>query len=212
MLLRWIPNLLTISRCGLALLVLLACIKVTFSQACDNEQIGTQVCGDLAQNWAQLALLAFITGVITDFLDGWTARTLKSESRFGVWLDPIADKLLIAAALVGLSVIYHAWAIVIPTILIVTRDIFITVFRMTTIGRKVVQVSPLAKQKTALEMVAITLLMLPLALTKPEEVPNSYENFNYVIGILFVLPLWFASLLSVLSLVQYLQLAFKKSD
>lgn len=205
MLLRWIPNLLTLSRCGLGLLVLMACIKFAYAQECLSEHLGKDECSQLAQYWALLALFAFVSGVITDFLDGWTARWLKAETRFGVWLDPIADKLLISAALAGLSIIYHALAIIIPAIVIIARDIFITGYRLTPSGKKVVQVSTLAKQKTALEMVAVTLLILPLALTNSADFTDLVDWTDYLVGVLFVLPLWSASILSVISLVQYLK-------
>lgn len=211
MFLRWIPNLLTLSRCGLGLLVLLACIKVAYAQECVSEHLGKDDCNKLVQFWAQLALFAFVSGVITDFLDGWSARWFNAETRFGVWLDPIADKLLVAAALAGLSIIYHALVIVIPAIVIIARDIFITGFRMTQIGKKVVQVSTFAKQKTALEMVAITLLILPLALTSSSDPYSPVELADYFVGVLFVLPLWIASAMSVISLVKYLKQAIEAS-
>ena len=212
MLVKWIPNLLTISRGGLAVLVLLACIKVTYAQGCESTDLTKEDCDSLAVMWGRLALLAFISGMITDYLDGWTARVLQAESRFGVWLDPIADKILVAAALAGLSVTYQAWAIVVPATVIISRDIFITGFRMTPAGKSVVQVSAFAKHKTALEMVAITLLMLPLAWMTPTGASIPSDLADYLIGILFVLPLWCASIMSVVSVVQYLNRAFRGAD
>lgn len=212
MLVKWIPNLLTISRGGLAVLVLLACIKVTYAQGCASADLTNEECDSLATMWGRLAILAFVSGMVTDYLDGWTARVLRAESRFGVWLDPIADKILVASALAGLSVTYQAWAIVVPATVIIFRDIFITGFRMTPAGKNVVQVSSFAKQKTALEMVAITLLMFPLALAPPTVASNPEDLADYLIGILFVLPLWCASIMSVVSVVQYLKHAFRGAD
>ena len=194
------------------MLVLLACIKVTYAQGCESTDLTKEECDSLAPMWGRLALLAFISGMITDYLDGWTARVFRAESRLGVWLDPIADKILVAMALGGLSVTYQAWAIVVPATVIISRDVFITGFRMTSAGKNVVQVSAFAKQKTALEMVAITLLMLPLALTTPMVASNPKDLADYLIGILFVLPLWCASIMSVVSVVQYLKRAFRGAD
>lgn len=212
MLLRWIPNFLTISRCGLAFLVLLACVKVTYAQGCESEHFTKEDCNNLVRTWALMALFAFIAGVLTDFFDGVTARILKSESKFGVWLDPIADKLLVAGALVGLSIIYKGWIIFIPTILIVGRDIFITGFRMTSVGKSVVAVSTFAKQKTALEMIAITILLLPLAFTDSNGLETRTDLADIIVGILFVLPLWTAAIMSIISCYQYLKQATKTSD
>jgi CDP-diacylglycerol--glycerol-3-phosphate 3-phosphatidyltransferase len=140
---KWLPNALTILRCILAVVVLGA------------------LAGKPAHGNA--AFLAFALGAITDFSDGWLARQLGAHSRFGVWLDPIADKLLVGAALVGLSISMANIVIYVPAGIIIGRDIFMTWLRTRPVGRAVVAPSNLAKWKTACEMGAILGLLFLLS-------------------------------------------------
>lgn len=78
------------------------------------------------------ALFVFGIASFTDFLDGWIARKLKQVSRFGEFIDPLADKLLVISSLIALIVldpfleIFDLWMIII----IVGRDVLITIMRM----------------------------------------------------------------------------------
>ena len=147
---KWLPNALTIARCVFAGFVL-----VGFWQAGSLDLTLTGLSPEelsrratLQQLWYQFAFLAFLAGAITDFLDGWLARKLEAHSRFGVWLDPIADKLLIAAALFGLALEFRSWLIYVPAAMIIARDVFMTWFRATPRGRSAIVPSNLAKWKT----------------------------------------------------------------
>lgn len=114
--------------------------------------------GDWA-NW--LALTIFIAAGITDFLDGYLARAWGQQSPLGQMLDPIADKLLVAIAvlmLVAEGVIggWSTWAAVI----ILCREILVSGLREFLAELNVkVHVTALAKWKTALQMVALALLI-----------------------------------------------------
>ena len=104
----------------------------------------------------------FIAASFTDFLDGVLARFLKEESKLGELLDPIADKILVSAALVllimnGTIKNYE----VIAAIIILTREILISGLREFLAGIKVsVPVSKIAKFKTALQLIALGILIL----------------------------------------------------
>jgi len=107
-----------------------------------------------------IATVAFIVAAVTDWLDGWLARKLGQMSAFGAFLDPVADKLMVAAALVILVQLERADAIV--AIIIVGREITISALRewMAHLGAaKSVAVSFVGKLKTAAQMVAIPLLL-----------------------------------------------------
>ena len=108
----WIPNALTISRCVFAVLVLFGALSAASAAEAFKTAAGDDALrlATMEQLWHQFALLAFISGALTDFLDGWAARTFKAESRFGVWLDPIADKLLVSFALLGLALTLKSWS------------------------------------------------------------------------------------------------------
>lgn len=113
--------------------------------------------------WANpLAAAIFLIASLTDFLDGYLARRLNQTTRFGAFLDPVADKLMVAAALV-LLVEYHAtpW-LVLPATLIILREITISALRewMAQVGAHAsVSVLTIGKWKTGVQMTAMTLLL-----------------------------------------------------
>ncbi len=104
----------------------------------------------------------FLGASITDFFDGYLARALKAQSNFGRCLDPIADKLLVAVSLIMLvNFSNQNLLIVIPAIIIICREIMVSGLREFLATLNVgVPVTRLAKWKTAIQMVAITALLL----------------------------------------------------
>jgi cardiolipin synthase len=107
-----------------------------------------------------VATVIFTVAAITDWLDGWLARKLNQTSAFGAFLDPVADKLMVAAALITLVQLGRVDAIV--ALIIVGREIAISALRewMAQIGEaRSVAVSFLGKIKTASQMLAIPLLL-----------------------------------------------------
>jgi CDP-diacylglycerol--glycerol-3-phosphate 3-phosphatidyltransferase len=106
------------------------------------------------------ALLLFVTASVTDWIDGYLARTLKQETKLGAMLDPIADKAMVIIALmviVGYSSM-SPW-LVLPATMILFREVFVSGLREylgDTAGT--LKVTQLAKWKTTLQMVAIAVL------------------------------------------------------
>ena len=137
-----LPNLLTYGRI-LAIPVLVGCFFFD---------------GDGAR-WIALAI--FVAACITDFLDGYLARIMSLQTSLGRMLDPIADKLLVAACLLMLTASgtiagYSVWAAVI----IMSREILVSGLREFLAELQVsVPVSQVAKMKTAIQMVAIGFLL-----------------------------------------------------
>lgn len=214
---KWLPNALTIARCVFAGLVLVGfwqAIRLYYEvPATDAADASRQV--TLQQLWYQFAFLAFLAGAITDFLDGWLARKLDAHSRFGVWLDPIADKLLVAAALVCLAVEFRTWLIYVPAAMIIARDVFMTWFRATPRGRSAIVPSNLAKWKTGFEMAAIIGLMLPLALFRRDSGAGAAtgEMVISIVGTVAVIGLlWMAAVMSWLTAGQYMAAAGRTRD
>ncbi len=102
----------------------------------------------------------FLLAAITDWLDGYLARKLKQTSAFGAFLDPVADKLMVAAALILLLQLGRVDAIV--ALVIIGREIAISALREWMAGdgqRKNVAVAFIGKIKTASQMIAILLLL-----------------------------------------------------
>lgn len=115
----------------------------------------------LPPHWHNLVATAiFLVAAVTDWFDGWLARKLGQTSSFGAFLDPVADKLMVAAALVVLVQLGRADAVV--AFVIIGREIAISALRewMAKIGAaKSVAVSFVGKLKTTAQMIAIPLLL-----------------------------------------------------
>jgi CDP-diacylglycerol--glycerol-3-phosphate 3-phosphatidyltransferase len=116
--------------------------------------------GDLgATRW--VAAVLFIFAISTDGIDGYLARRNNLVTDLGILLDPIADKVLTLGALVALSVLGELWWWV--TIVILVREIGITVYRFAVVSTVVIPASKTGKLKTLMQAVAISLFLLPLS-------------------------------------------------
>ncbi len=109
------------------------------------------------QSGLWLAFAVFAAASLSDFLDGWLARRLDQHSLLGRILDPIADKLLVASALVMLAT--DDRAPVIAVVAILARELLVSGLREALAGRVALPVQRLAKWKTAAQMGAIALLL-----------------------------------------------------
>ena len=113
--------------------------------------------------WADWALLLlFGAAALTDWLDGYLARMMQEESAFGRFLDPVADKLLVAALLfmLGATARLPDYSVV-PAVVILMREVLVSGLREFLAGIRVgLPVSRLAKWKTAVQMSAIALLII----------------------------------------------------
>jgi CDP-diacylglycerol--glycerol-3-phosphate 3-phosphatidyltransferase/cardiolipin synthase len=157
----------------------------------------------LPADWASvherdiLATSIFLAAAFTDWADGFLARKLNQTSAFGAFLDPVADKLMVAAALIVLVQLGRADAIV--ATIIIGREITISALRewMAKIGAsKSVAVSMLGKIKTVAQMVAIPLLLYDA----PFMGSDSLVLGNWLI--------WIAALLTLWSMGYYLRMAW----
>ena len=110
--------------------------------------------------WRIAAFIVFTVAVITDRFDGALARSYGMVTEFGTLIDPIADKALIGAALIGLSILGELpWWV---TVVILVRELGITAMRFLVLRYAVMPASRGGKLKTVLQIVAIALLLLPL--------------------------------------------------
>ena len=152
----------------------------------------------LPVDWADPAAgLLFAAAAVTDSLDGYLARRMGLTSRLGAFLDPVADKLMVAAALILLVQLGRAEAYL--AIIIIGREIAISALRewMAQIGRtKNVAVALIGKVKTASQMTAIIALLL-------------YEPLFGIVptSLLGTIALWVAAILTLWSMLHYLRLA-----
>lgn len=144
------------------------------------------------------AAIIFALACFTDWLDGYLARKLEQMSPFGAFLDPVADKLLVASSLLLLVGAKEIDYITLPAIVIVGREIVISALRewMAEIGRRTsVTVSYVGKVKTTLQMIAIVLLIA------------FYPTQSWW-GVLGFIMLYLAAILTIWSMVIYLTIAW----
>jgi len=110
-----------------------------------------------------LAAFIFFIVAITDWIDGYLARSLKQITKFGAFLDPVADKLVVVVALVLLVGQFGSVWITLPAAVIVGREIVVSALRewMAEIGKRTsVAVGFVAKVKTAMQMLALVCLLM----------------------------------------------------
>ena len=154
----------------------------------------------LPWNWGKGAACAvFIIASLTDFLDGLLARHLQQESNFGEFLDPVADKLMVATALILLVRENHSIFLILPAIIIVGREITVSALRewMAELGqRDQVMVSWIGKTKSAIQMISLAMLIY-------HEPLHGFPT--YAIGMIL---LYAASFLTLWSMIRYLQAAW----
>ena len=154
-------------------------------------------------NKGLICALIFGLAGATDWLDGYLARKLNQTSKFGAFIDPVADKLIVAIALILLVVQQPTIWFVLPAIIIIGREIVVSALRewVAQVGsRGHLAVVTVAKYKTAAQMLAIFLLLLVPALS------NTSQEVILVLG--YVL-LYIAAILTLWSMVTYLNLARK---
>jgi cardiolipin synthase len=158
-----------------------------------------------------VAVLVFLVAGVSDWLDGFAARKLKAGSDFGRMLDPIADKVLVAVALMmlvaeGTSLPSHnpvtgalSLLRLVPSVIILSREILVSGLREFLAGTRVsVPVTAIAKFKTAVQMLAIgAMLLTPLTDEYFPEIPaKTYLAVAYIL-------LWVAAALTVYTGVIY---------
>jgi CDP-diacylglycerol--glycerol-3-phosphate 3-phosphatidyltransferase len=148
-----------------------------------------------------IGTIIFSLAAATDWYDGYIARKLNIVSRWGQFMDPLADKILISSALIAFAYLgYVYWWMV---IIIVVRDFFITFLRMYALQRgKLIVTSYLAKWKTFTQMAAVFILLIYLNFSDAEiyridHYPPGYSNW---ISIVFLL----VTAITVISGIQYL--------
>lgn len=153
--------------------------------------------------WRALSLAVFATAAISDFFDGYIARNYNAQSKYGVFLDPLADKFLTFAGFICLPFIdpvqFPWWAV----FLIVIRDISVTVFRLYA-DRKNIAIDTrfTAKMKTLVQMIFLYIVLI-LGVFLQAEIQVSYYAFMLMdTGIMYWLML-FVTGLTVYSGIEY---------
>jgi CDP-diacylglycerol--glycerol-3-phosphate 3-phosphatidyltransferase len=182
-----LPNLLTLSRIFLVPLLVAVLLRKSAVELDTGWVVFTR---------EAIALAIFLAAALTDLLDGYLARRRRQVTTFGKLLDPIADKVLVSAALISLVELDRvaAWMVVV----IVSREFAVSVLRNVALSEGVVIVaSEFGKAKMVSQVAAVSLLLLA---------PHSaiFEQIGYVV-------LWLALLLTVWSMVDYFRAFWQRT-
>lgn len=154
----------------------------------------------LPLEWARpLSTLFFTIAAVTDAFDGWLARRWNQTTSFGAFLDPVADKLLVAVSLVLLVEDAGSFMVTLMAVIIIGREITVSALRewMAHVGARArVAVSAIGKSKTIIQMVGIGMMLF------------QYPLFGLPIYELGVVLLLAASAVTLWSMIDYLRAAW----
>jgi len=189
-----LPNLLTGLRLALALF--------TFFGLAGAALLSEQLTPAMQFGLERWAFFAFAAAALSDFFDGWLARRLHAETLWGAVLDPIADKVLVCGAILGLLSLGSNAPVAIPAALILFREFTVSALREVAAGKGVsLPVTLLAKWKTTLQLVALGAEML-VACWAAFSLPNDPGVFGPATLIAHGL-LWLAALITLITGAQY---------
>lgn len=160
-------------------------------------------------SWSHFGAFAvFWLASVSDALDGYLARKLNQSSAFGAFIDPVADKLMVAAALIMIAADFKVWYIAVPAMIMISREIFISALRefMSSKGKRdVVAVSTLGKYKTAAQMLGV----MGLIWQPDYDIPLILFNFPHEILMFAAYGFYYiATLLTVITMVSYFKAAW----
>jgi CDP-diacylglycerol--glycerol-3-phosphate 3-phosphatidyltransferase len=164
-----------------------------------------------------IAFVIFVVASLTDLLDGKLARKYNLVTNFGKFMDPLADKLLVCSALIGMSALSQSLLPAWITIIIIAREFVISGFRLIAAEKGVVIAASMwGKWKTTFQMVmiCIKMLVMDIYLTMPETViadklfaVRNVQQMSLLSRILVVLgdvAMYIALILTIVSLIDYL--------
>lgn len=157
------------------------------------------------------SLILFVLGALSDWFDGYLARKYNVCSKIGGVMDHIGDKLLVVNTLIMLTVMMPVWFIVVPVIILIARELYISGLREFLGTQKIEMPVPKArfsmgKIKTTLQMITITAFLGLFAMTtsvSPDSITRSTLIAMNIISQIGIFGLWLSLLASVWSATQY---------
>ena len=196
-----IPNILTGLRLFAGVIMFLM-----MAGAAPSDGGDTFMSLSLQENFSVWAFWIFVVAASTDWVDGYLARRWHATTRWGAILDPIADKVLVTGAILGVLASGSLPGIAVPCGLILFREFAVSALRETVAGKVKLPVTLLAKWKTLLQMVALGALQLTLLWDgfgwSLDWLPY-FQTFAYVL-------IWFAAVVTLWTGWQYFAKARQK--
>lgn len=169
------------------------------------------IIGTLMSGMYMTSLILFILAALSDFFDGFLARKYDVCTKLGGVMDHIGDKLLVVNTFILLAIMMPVWFIVIPIIIMIARELYISGLREFLGTQKIEMPVPharfsLGKIKTTMQMIAIIAFLMLFALGANA---GNANNIKFIIYTIYALPnigifgLWFALAASIWSAIQY---------
>lgn len=157
------------------------------------------------------SLILFVLGALSDFFDGYLARKYDVCTKLGGVMDHIGDKLIVVNTLIMLTVMMPVWFIVVPVIILIARELYISGLREFLGTQKIEMPVPKArfsmgKVKTSLQMITITAFLGLFALSTlitPDSISKSYLITMNLLSQIGIIGLWLSLFASVWSATQY---------
>ena len=162
-------------------------------------------------NWYWITFILYLFGALSDWFDGFLARKYNCTSKMGGVLDSISDKIFVCITLVLLTIMTPVWFIIVPVLIMIARELYISGLREFLGTQKLEMPVPknkfaMGKIKTTLQMLATVLFFLMFAIGSAIT-PNTTSRF--VFYLIYILPqtgvfcLWAALVASIISAIQY---------
>ena len=169
------------------------------------------IIGTLMGGMYKTTVLLFLLAALSDFFDGYLARKYDACTRVGYVLDSIADKFLVVNTFILLCIMMPVWFIVIPVIVMISRELYISGLREFAGIQKIELHAPnnrfaLGKIKTFFQMISILAFLCLFALGASV---GAYSNSRALVYVIYALPnigifsIWFALVASIWSAIQY---------
>ncbi|MFI3244064.1 MAG: CDP-diacylglycerol--glycerol-3-phosphate 3-phosphatidyltransferase [Akkermansia sp.] len=195
-----LPNILTLSRLLLAVLFTWAMVMDSTPPSSEGQAVtGWFVC---TSPYKAIALWSFVIGAITDFLDGHIARKYNLVTNFGKLMDPLADKVLVSAAIIYLSCVGMCpfWV----TILIISREFLVTGLRQLAIEQgEVIAADAFGKWKTVFQLIFCILCLTHIAYGGNLPPILSHLSEGALAELTRTITLWTATALTLISAINY---------
>ena len=169
------------------------------------------IIGTLMSGMYMTTLILFLLAALSDFFDGYLARKYDVCTKLGGVMDHIGDKLIVVNTLIMLTVMMPVWFIVVPVIILIARELYISGLREFLGTQKIEMPVPharfsMGKIKTTLQMITITAFLALFALSTlitPETISKNYLIAMNLISQIGIIGLWLSLLASVWSATQY---------
>ena len=165
----------------------------------------------LMMQWYWVSVILFALGAISDWMDGFLARKFNVCSKLGGVLDHIGDKLLVVNTFIMLALMMRFWFIIIPIIIMIARELYISGLREFLGTQKIEMPVPkarfsLGKIKTTIQMIAILLFLMLFAISSvvtPDTISSRLLILMNLLSQCGITCLWFALVASLWSATQY---------